>query len=288
LSSSKKNLLLDVLLKNCFSFPHTDSREDSNFLWKENDAALVTALISEAEENFTRRNWLHNVHSKHLQEIVTLPEWIHLYGKHLHVGCPLALHMRGPFPKDKRRSVAIIGSRFPTKAGREAAVSFSIAAVKSGYFVWSGGAIGIDTCALKGGLSAFENYEQHCKQHFAGVGAVLGSGLNVPYPQSNRLLFQNSALTLVSEFEANRPAFPYQFPMRNFTLAWLADYVLVVESKRNSGSIITANCAAALGKGVGALSWPKDHALSEGNNLLLESGAHKITTFDDIKRLWNE
>lgn len=211
------------------------------------------------------------------EKIVGFFGLIQNYGKAAVPGCPLALSLRGNPAILGMPSVAIIGSRLPTFAGRQLAWQMAHDLARAGLTIWSGGAIGIDTVALKGALAARPG-----DTGGTTAGAVLGSGLDNPYPPSNRPLFHDARMTLVSEFPLEQRAQPYCFPMRNFTLAWLVDYIVVIESQKNSGSLITADCAASLGKSVGAVAWPEDHPLSAGNELLIEAGADIITSAQDV------
>lgn len=212
-------------------------------------------------------------------EVIGIDELTVSCGKSPVRGAPLALSFRGDGSAFQTKSVAIIGSRQPTYQGRRLAHDYARTLSAAGFFIWSGGAIGIDTVALLGGLSlapAMGSLGHDTLAQKARVGAILGSGLDCPYPPSNRQLFGRPDVVTVSEFEPHLRAQPWCFPLRNFTLAWLADYVLVIESQRNSGSLITADCAAQLGRGVGALVWPGDHPLASGNQSLLETGADPI------------
>jgi DNA protecting protein DprA len=206
------------------------------------------------------------------------------YSKTSVPGCPLALSMRGNPMILGRPSVAIIGSRLPTYGGRQLAWQIAHDLALAGFAIWSGGAIGIDTVALKGALAAIPG----AQPFGTTAGVVLGSGLDNPYPPSNKPLFQDEGITLISEFPLQQRAQPYCFPMRNFTLAWLVDYIVVIESQKNSGSLITADCAASLGKNVGAIAWPENHPLSSGNELLIESGADVITCAEDVITQFNK
>ncbi len=206
-------------------------------------------------------------------EIISQPEWISKHGKLPVLGCPLALQVCRPAPSFTQKSIAIVGSRHPTFAGRQRCAKLARDLAKLGFFVWSGAAIGIDTVALRAALS-----------ESVAAGAVVGGGLACPHPASNRSLFSHPQLCLVSQFATHERARPFHFPQRNFTLAWLADYVLVVEAQENSGSLITAHHGAALGKGVGALSWPEGHPLRSGTEELISLGADPIQDTTSLLR----
>ena len=103
----------------------------------------------------------------------------------------------------------------------------------------SGLALGIDTEAHAGCL--------------AGRGAtigVLGCGLDVVYPRTNRNLFK--AVTekglLVSEYPLGTPPEPFRFPARNRIIAGLSRGIVVVEASKKSGSLITVQFSLEEGR----------------------------------------
>jgi len=173
-----------------------------------------------------------------------------------------------------RKRVALIGSRHPTFYGREQAAHFAKVLAQNGICVVSGAAIGIDTVA---NTTAFN--------HGCSV-AVLGSGLAVPYPRSNRFLFEHMAQSkhglILSEFDDWEVAARWNFPRRNRVIAALVDFVLVIEAAVASGSMITATLAADLGVDVGALPGPVNSPTSQGSNLLIKEGAFCIERPEEI------
>ena len=123
--------------------------------------------------------------------------------------------------------VAIIGSRHPTYYGRSQAQHFAKALASAGVTVLSGAAIGIDTIANSTALS------------YGNTVAVLGSGLCVPYPRSNKSLIEQigkgSGSLVLSELEAHEPPARWHFPRRNKIIAALSHFVLVIEAMPASG-----------------------------------------------------
>lgn len=190
-------------------------------------------------------------------------------------GFPLALRMRGRAEALMPARVAVIGARHPTLYGREQAHRFGAELARAGICVLSGGAIGVDTCALEGALRA-----GGC------AAAVLGSGMALPHPASNRTLFQDLAESdngvVLSEFPDGLPASRWAFPQRNFTIAALADFVLIIEARGTSGSLITARFAYELNRDLGALPGAVDSELSVGTNSLLQEGCFCITRPTDV------
>jgi DNA processing protein len=142
------------------------------------------------------------------------------------------------------------------------------AAVRAGFGVVSGGALGIDAAAHRGALAA------------GGVTfAVLGCGVDVVYPDRHGALFAEIARAggLVSEYLPGTPPRSWQFPVRNRLVAALAEATIVVEAKAGSGALITARLARELGRRV--LAAPG----SAGCDALIASGA--ALALDDERAL---
>ncbi|HMM61643.1 MAG TPA: DNA-processing protein DprA, partial [Candidatus Rifleibacterium sp.] len=111
--------------------------------------------------------------------------------------------------------------------------------------------------------------------------AVLGTGLDVIYPAANAGLFteirKNGAL-MTELMPGARPARSF-FPTRNRIIAAMAETVIVVQAAAGSGSMITANWAARLGRNVMTILPPsgKENTVAwEGNRILLNSGARPV------------
>lgn len=105
--------------------------------------------------------------------------------------------------------------------------------------------------------------------------AVLGSGVDVCYPNSNRWLYQR-ILEKAADHQRASPGSPpvnWAFPARNRIISGLSDAVLVVEAKEQSGSPITANFALEHGHSVYALPGAVTEELSRGCNKLIFDGA---------------
>src|SRR5690606_11109951 len=127
-------------------------------------------------------------------------------------------------------SVAVEGSRSPTAGGRDNAAAFAHAFAASGLAVTSGLARGIDAAAHEAAL-----------EPGGPTVAVLGSGIDRPYPAANRGLSARIAVTgaVASEYPPGTPARAGQFPSRNLTVTGLSLGTLVVEASMRSGALIT-------------------------------------------------
>lgn len=170
--------------------------------------------------------------------------------------------------------VAIIGSRKPTYYGRIQTQYFTEFLSRAGCTILSGGAIGVDTIAN----TVAHEYGASC--------AVIGSGMQNLYPNSNIKLFKNMINSknglILSEFHSSILPQKWNFPRRNLSIAALADFVLVIEAASTSGTLITANAATDLGVDVGAIPGGINYKNSEGTNALIKNGAFCIQKPQDV------
>jgi DNA processing protein len=152
---------------------------------------------------------------------------------------PAGLWAAGRLPGSDERLLAIVGARAASLAGCALAERLAAAAVRAGYGVVSGGALGIDAAAHRGALAAG-----------GATFAVLGCGVDVVYPDRHGPLFGDIAREggLISEYAPGTPPRPGQFPVRNRLVAALAEATIVVEARPASGALITARLARALGR----------------------------------------
>jgi DNA processing protein len=105
--------------------------------------------------------------------------------------------------------------------------------------------------------------------------AVLGSGIDLFHPSTNRTLIERVATAgaVLSEYPPGTPALPWRFPARNRLVAGLSRAVAVVEGAPGSGSMITAEFALELGREVFAVPGPVTSPLSAVPNQLIREGA---------------
>ncbi|MDR1414049.1 MAG: DNA-processing protein DprA [Puniceicoccales bacterium] len=171
------------------------------------------------------------------------------------------------------KNIAIVGTRTTTLYGLETARMLAMELVKRGFCIVSGMARGIDTAAHEGAL--------------AGGGktiAVFGNGIDIIYPQENAVLYkkisENGAI--ISEFVMGRHADRQTFPIRNRLIAGLCHAVIIIESDRTGGSMITAKFAAEYGRHVFAIPGRIDQPSSAGCLALIKEGASMLTCVDDI------
>ena len=114
--------------------------------------------------------------------------------------------------------------------------------------------------------------------------AVLANGPDVVYPETNRDLYERIVATgaIVSEHPPGVVARRHFFTERNRIMAALAEVVVLVEAAQPSGSLVTADWAAKLGRTVGAIPGQVGVRVAEGTNDLLQAGAHVIRDARDV------
>ena len=189
---------------------------------------------------------------------------------------PRELHVIGRSSALSKPRVAIVGTRSSTAYGERIARTLTRALVRGGVSVVSGMARGIDAAAHRTALEEGGN-----------TVAVLGTGVDVPYPVGHRLLHRSIAEhgIVVSENPPGSRAGPGSFPKRNRIIAALAPVTIVVEAGFRSGALNTAAQALELGRVVAAVPGPIDSDQSRGSNQLLRDGAVLIAAPEDALAL---
>lgn len=186
---------------------------------------------------------------------------------------PFLLYYRGKLPAETMPCVAVIGARMCSEYGRSAAAEFAAGLAGRGIQVVSGMADGIDGIAQRSAL-----------EHGGMSYGVLGCGVDICYPSSNRTLYQNLLVHggIISEFPPGTKPEPGHFPMRNRIISGLADLILVIEAKERSGTKITVNMALEQGKEVYAVPGRITDALSRGCNRMIRDGAGMAADINEI------
>lgn len=172
--------------------------------------------------------------------------------------------------------VAVVGTRDATPYGERVTRAIAGSLARAGACVLSGLARGVDAAAHRAALEAGGR-----------TGAVLGTGIDVPYPAAHRALHETLERRglLLSEHAPGERATAGSFPRRNRIIAALADVTIVVEAGAKSGALITAGHALDLGRTVAAVPGPIDAPASAGSNELLRDGAVVIATPEDALAL---
>lgn len=230
------------------------------------DAIIHNPPLREAElelqrirhHNFSLLTWNDPAYPALLREIYTPP---------------MLLYVNGDVELLNRPSIAVVGSRAATSYGLKIGRRLGAELGARGLNVVSGLALGVDAAAHAAALEA------------GGITvAVLGCGLDVPYPRRNLGLARRIAGrgVIVSEYPLGTKPEAFRFPARNRIISGLALGVVVVEAAKRSGSLITARLAMDEGREVFAIPGRVDSPASAGAHSLLQQGAKLVYKLEDI------
>jgi len=187
---------------------------------------------------------------------------------------PKKLHYIGYLPQHRVPTVAIVGTRKPTRYGIEVTHTLASDLARKGIVVISGMALGVDAIAHKATIEA------------GGTTiAVQANGLERLYPATNRQLGESiiaNGGAIISEYEPDVSARAHQFLERNRIVSGLADAVLITEASARSGTLNTARHALEQGKDIFVVPGNITSPLSAGCNQLLRQGAIPVTCANDI------
>lgn len=186
---------------------------------------------------------------------------------------PVLIYMKGEISDEDKYAMGIVGSRNMSPYGKSVAETFSYELASKGFTIVSGMARGVDTTAHRGALRAKGRSI-----------AVLGCGIDTPYPAENAALIDELAGSgaVISEFPLGTPPNRENFPKRNRLISGLSLGVLIVEAAAGSGSLITANYALDQGKEIFAVPGGITAMNSVGTNELIKRGAKLVQGVDDI------
>ena len=189
------------------------------------------------------------------------------------VNPPPVLYIKGNRACLNGTTVAIVGSRAATTYGRRTAFNLGRDLAGSGVAVVSGLATGIDSEAHAG-----------CLEGMGETIGVLGCGLDVVYPRTNKSLYSQVAErgALVTEYCLGTKPEGFRFPARNRIIAGMCHGVVVVEAAKRSGSLITVGHALDEGRDVFAVPGQVDSVKSSGTHWLLQQGAALAASAADI------
>ncbi len=155
------------------------------------------------------------------------------------VDAPILLFSKGNANLNPSKVISIVGTRNATEYGRELVDKFILALAERGYDIQivSGLAYGIDIQAHRAALR--NNLSTVC---------VLAHGLETIYPSLHKTIAQEMCDNkggMVTDFLSNSPIDRKNFLRRNRIIAGLADAVIVVESAKKGGALLTAELAVS-------------------------------------------
>lgn len=187
---------------------------------------------------------------------------------------PYVVYAMGDVSALSRPSVGVVGTRYPSAYGRNMARSLGFGLAQAGLCVVSGMARGVDGCAHEGALDAEGT-----------TVAVLGSGVNVPYPFEHTALYHriiDGGGAVISEYPLDAEPLTYHFPNRNRVISGLSHAVIFVEGRIKSGGMITVDAALKQGRDVFAVPGMAGQSVAEGPNRIIRDGARLITSVSDV------
>jgi DNA processing protein len=187
---------------------------------------------------------------------------------------PPVLWLRGDARLLSRPAIAIVGTRRPTPYGSGMAEMLARDLATRRLLIVSGMARGIDSFAHRGALAAR-----------MPTLAVWGTGIDVVYPKENKKLAEeivDLGGALASELPMGTFPAPQNFPLRNRILSGLSIAVLVVEASENSGTRVTARCAAEQNRDLFAVPGNVTNKGSWTPNTLIKQGAKLVATWEDV------
>jgi DNA processing protein len=190
---------------------------------------------------------------------------------------PIILYALGNMNLNPDRGVAIVGTRKPTSYGKAKCEQIIADLAAYGPVIYSGLAYGIDIAAHRAALA----------HHLETIG-VMGSGFGYIYPRAHQNVAQQMMEQggLLTEFGYDIGPDRENFPARNRIVAGLADAIVVIESGRNGGSMITVEYADAFHKDIFALPGRAGDPCSAGcNHLIKTQRAHLVESGEDIAAL---
>lgn len=186
---------------------------------------------------------------------------------------PYAIYVKGELPMEEMPSVAIVGARKCSPYGETMAKNFAEELARCDVQIISGMARGIDGVSQRAALDVNGK-----------TFGVLGCGVDICYPREHYRLYQELQEKggVISEQPLGMQPLPQFFPARNRIISGLADVVIVIEAKEQSGSLITADMALEQGKDVYALPGPVNSVLSKGCHNLIKQGAGILLSPKDL------
>lgn len=186
---------------------------------------------------------------------------------------PPVLYVRGRLQPDEAKCLAVVGTRKPSRYGRNIASQLAGELARQGITIVSGLALGIDAAAHRGALQAGGR-----------TIALVGTGIDINYPRENEELAEAIAANgaIVSELPLRTKPLAKNFPQRNRLISGICLGVLVTEAPERSGALNTVSHALDQGREVFAVPHNVFSQTGRGCNQLIQEGAKLVANVDDI------
>ena len=221
---------------------------------------IITKQIHQYEENDIRVITIFDENYPSLLKEIYQPPW--------------AIFVKGNLSLlEKQPKLAVVGSRQATQYGKNAIRLMFPQLVEKGIVIVSGLAAGIDTLA-----------HVHAIKNGGNTIAVIAGGFNHIYPKENIELAGEMMKTqlVISEYPPDTKPLRWHFPARNRIISGISNGIFIIEAKRKSGSLITANYAVHEGREVFSLPGSIFNPYSLGTNDLIQQGAKLVMRSEDI------
>lgn len=197
---------------------------------------------------------------------------------------PAIIYLKGNWHRDPDKSIAIIGTREPTRHGEIITERISGYFIEQGWSIVSGLALGCDMIAHRTAVDM--------NSHTV---AVLSHGLHTIAPKQNAVLAEQilaNGGALITEYPYGVEARPHQFVARDRIQAALSKAVVMVQSDVKGGSLHASRAAINYGR-ILAIPYPTSadieaeepkiganlllaNAISEGKTDLLKCNAKQL------------
>jgi DNA processing protein len=181
---------------------------------------------------------------------------------------PCLLYGKGEANLNHPKIVAVIGTRNHSVYGRQQTEKLVEELKPYNVLVLSGLALGIDAMAHKTAV----------KHQIPTVG-IMANGIDKIYPSEHAPLIRdmiNNGGGILTELLSGTQADKHFFPARNRIVAGMADVVVVVETGKKGGSMITAELANGYHKDVMAMPGRVTDPKSEGCNHLIQTNKAQL------------
>ncbi|MEY8444865.1 DNA-processing protein DprA [Enterococcus ratti] len=186
---------------------------------------------------------------------------------------PILLFYTGDLSLLKKKMISVVGGRKTSVLAKKVVHHLLFPIIEAGYVIVSGCAKGIDT------------YAHQATINYSGKTiAVIGTGIKQVYPKENQLLQEEIGKKhlLLSEYPPDQGPRRTQFPMRNRIIAALSQGTCVIEAKKKSGSLITAQQALEIGRTVFSVPGNILTQHSIGSHQLIQDGAVCVISGQDL------
>lgn len=186
---------------------------------------------------------------------------------------PALLFYKGDLQLLHRKKLAMVGARQMTIYGKQVIEQFVPSLINEGFTIVSGLAKGVDSYVHQMAIN--------CQGKTI---AVIGNGLDYFYPKDSEWLQKKleKDQLILSEYPADSGPKKFHFPARNRIIAGLTLGTCVIEAKKQSGSLITAQAAMEYGREVFAIPDSIFHSNSIGCHALIQDGAKCTVSVQDI------